>query len=165
MGNSLRIVPSLIRMMRGSNRVPSRSPKELINSDGSSDVYDVIVQNYVVGRFGWKANVGTLTQQTAGAYNGDMGVTSSTFPAENCEAEFAGCARHGPEVSDDDVNAVAFYTATLGVPARRNLNDPVARTGEAAFLAAGTAMVLTHDVDPLEPPFLALDPVPESELR
>ncbi len=100
-------------------------------------VYDVIVQNYVVGRFGWKANVGTLTQQTAGAYNGDMGVTSSIFPAENCEGEFAGCARHAPEVSDDDVNAVAFYTATLGVPARRNLNDPVARTGEAAFLAAG----------------------------
>ena len=33
-------------MTRGSNRVPSRSPKELINRVGSSVVYDVIVHEH-----------------------------------------------------------------------------------------------------------------------
>ena len=79
-------------------------------------VYDVILKKYVVGRFGWKANVGSLLQQTAGAYNGDMGITSSIFPAENCEGEFDGCKRHAAEVSDETIADVAFYTQTLGVP-------------------------------------------------
>ena len=39
-----------------------------------------------LGRFGWKANAPNLIQQTAGAYNGDMGVTTDLFPAEPCEA-------------------------------------------------------------------------------
>jgi len=102
-------------------------------------VFDVIVQQYVVGRFGWKANVGTLTQQAAGAFNGDMGITTAIFPAENCEGEFTGCARHGAEVNGQTVDDVAFYTATLGVPARRNLNDQSAQLGEAVFFAAGCA--------------------------
>ena len=100
-------------------------------------MYDVILKKYVVGRFGWKANVGSLLQQTAGAYNGDMGITSSIFPAENCEGEFDGCKRHAAEVSDATIADVAFYTQTLGVPARRNLNDPTAKRGEAVFYAVG----------------------------
>ncbi|MEP6731178.1 MAG: di-heme oxidoredictase family protein [bacterium] len=111
------------------------------NHDGISGrvntVFEATIQRYVVGRFGWKANVGTLTQQTAGAYNGDMGVTTALFPAENCEGEFTGCARHAPEISSQTVDDVAFYTATLGVPARRNINDPTTQLGEAVFKAAG----------------------------
>ncbi len=30
-----------------------------------------------IGRFGWKANTPNLVQQAAGAYNGDMGITST----------------------------------------------------------------------------------------
>jgi CxxC motif-containing protein (DUF1111 family) len=100
-------------------------------------VWDQRRQRRVLGRFGWKANAPNLVQQTAGAYNGDMGVTSNLFPAESCEGEYPGCAAHPPEVSDETVTAVAFYTRTLGVPARRNLDDPKTRQGERLFYASG----------------------------
>jgi CxxC motif-containing protein (DUF1111 family) len=101
--------------------------------------WDVVLQRYVVGRFGWKAAVGSLLQQTAGAYNGDMGITSALFPAEPCEGYRQGCERHAAEVRADVVVATAFYQATLGVPARRRLADPVVLVGEALFYAAGCA--------------------------
>jgi CxxC motif-containing protein (DUF1111 family) len=111
------------------------------NHDGISGhynvVYDATVQNYVIGRFGWKANVGTLLHQAAGAFNGDMGITSSLFPNENCEGEFPGCRDHAPEVSNRTLADVAFYTQTLGVPARRDLDDPQTRKGEQLFRSVG----------------------------
>jgi CxxC motif-containing protein (DUF1111 family) len=91
----------------------------------------------VMGRFGWKANAPNLVQQTAGAYNGDMGVTSNLFPAESCAGQYPGCAAHPSEVSDEIVAAVAFYTRTLGVPARRNLDDGKTQQGEPLFYASG----------------------------
>jgi CxxC motif-containing protein (DUF1111 family) len=100
-------------------------------------VYDATIQNYVIGRFGWKANVGTLLHQAAGAFNGDMGITTSYFSAENCQGEFPGCASHAAELNDQTIADVAFYTETLGVPARRNLNDPVALFGENVFRSIG----------------------------
>jgi CxxC motif-containing protein (DUF1111 family) len=100
-------------------------------------VYDQTLQDYVIGRFGWKANVGTLLHQAAGAFNGDMGITTSYFPSENCKGEYPGCADHPPEIDDQTAEDVAFYTQTLGVPARRNLDDPQVRFGEQMFGAIG----------------------------
>lgn len=112
------------------------------NRDGVSGrvniVYDAANEGNAVGRFGLKANQPNLLQQAAGAYNGDMGVTTSLFPAESCEGQLniPQCARHAPEVDDETLEAAAFYTRTLGVPARRNLKDPQALRGEALFHAA-----------------------------
>ncbi len=100
-------------------------------------VWDQVLQRTVLGRFGWKANAPNLVQQTAGAYNGDMGITSPLFSAESCEGEYEGCGPHPPEVGEQTVQDVAFYTRTLGVPARRNLDDPQTRQGEGLFYAAG----------------------------
>ena len=100
-------------------------------------VYDVTVQDYIVGRFGWKANVGTLLHQAAGAFNGDMGITTSYFPSENCKGEYFRCKDHPAELDDQTVSDVAFYTETLGVPARRNLDDPQALHGERLFHGIG----------------------------
>ncbi len=99
-------------------------------------VWDERRQRTVVGRFGWKANAPNLFQQAAGAYNGDMGVTSTLFPAESCEGR-PGCERHPAEVDDETVAAVAFYTQTLAVPARRDLDDPTTQRGERLFYASG----------------------------
>jgi CxxC motif-containing protein (DUF1111 family) len=114
---------------------------EALNRDGVSGhpnvVYDVPLQQYVIGRFGWKANVGTLLHQAAGAFNGDMGITSEYFPHENCLGEFPGCADHPPEITTKTAADVAFYTQTLGVPARRHLDDPQVRQGEFLFSAIG----------------------------
>lgn len=112
------------------------------NRDGISGrvnvVYDAATNRNAVGRFGLKANQPNLRQQSAGAYNGDMGVTTSLFPAESCEGQLniPQCARHAPEVDDATLDAAAFYVRTLGVPARRDLNDPQALRGELLFLAA-----------------------------
>ena len=78
-----------------------------------------------IGRFGWKANTPNPCQQAAAAYNGDMGITSTLFPGESCEEYLYGMWRAHPiEVSDSIVAAVAFYTQSLGVPARRDLEVP-----------------------------------------
>jgi len=102
-------------------------------------VWDAVLKRTTLGRFGWKANTPNLFQQAAGAYNGDMGVTSSLFPAESCEGAGPECARHAPEVPDQTVADAAFYTRTLGVPARRSLDDPVAIRGETLFYQSGCA--------------------------
>jgi CxxC motif-containing protein (DUF1111 family) len=81
--------------------------------------------------------VSSLIHQTAGAYNGDMGVTSALFPAESCEGNYPGCARYQPEIDDQTIADLALYTQTLGVPARRRLDDPVARRGERVFYRVG----------------------------
>ena len=102
-------------------------------------VWNAIERRYAVGRFGWKANVPNLLQQVAGAFNGDMGVTSSFFPAEPCEGVMPACSRHRADVTDEQVALVTFYTQTLGVPARRNLDDPTVVRGEQFFARAGCA--------------------------
>lgn len=113
------------------------------NRDGVSGranyMEDVVTGQRSIGRFGWKANTPTLLQQAAAAYNGDMGVTSTLFPGESCEEYRAECAAHPIEVADEIVAAVAFYTQSLGVPARRSLDDRQVILGEVLFRRVGCA--------------------------
>ena len=126
-----------------TNTILAREDPNDADNDGISGVanrvWDAAVGRTTIGRFGWKAGAPNLIQQTAGAYNGDMGITSALFPAESCEGDRPECARHDPEVSSDVIAAVAHYMATLGVPARRNLDDAEATQGEAIFYQVGCA--------------------------
>jgi CxxC motif-containing protein (DUF1111 family) len=119
-----------------SNADPNDADRDGI-SGRFNVVFDVSVNDYVVGRFGWKSNVGTLIHQTAGAYNGDMGITSSFFPNENCEGEFFACRDHAAEIDNETIGNVAFYMQTLAVPARRGVNNPVNQRGEFLFRTIG----------------------------
>ena len=93
-------------------------------SGRTNRVLDVSTGRMVLGRFGWKANQPSLRQQAAGAFNGDIGITSSLFPAEDCpsaQTECANAPRGGaPELEDVILDSVAFYTQTIAVPARRD---------------------------------------------
>lgn len=106
-------------------------------------VWDVVGARRVVGRFGWKANVPTVTQQVAGAFSGDLGITTSLFPEESCVASQRACsdAPTGgrPELSDETLREITHYSRTLAVPARRQTRDPVALRGERLFRDAGCA--------------------------
>lgn len=106
-------------------------------------VWDVERQQAVLGRFGWKANQPSLRQQNAGAFNGDMGITSTLFPTEGCTTGQTACAQAAtgptPQLGEALLQDVTFYTANLAVPARRDIADPLVRRGGRLFEASGCA--------------------------
>ena len=67
-----------------------------------------------IGRFGKKAATYDLLQQTATAYNQDIGITSSFEPIDT----HSGLV-FDPEVSNQTINDVVFYLKTLKAPAPR----------------------------------------------
>lgn len=101
----------------------------------------------VLGRFGWKANEPSVRQQTAGAFNGDIGITSSIFPEDHCTPAQPAClgAINGNNEGEDfelrplTLDLVSFYTASLGVPKRRQVRDPQVLRGKAIFNDIGCA--------------------------
>jgi CxxC motif-containing protein (DUF1111 family) len=106
-------------------------------------VWDAPSGRMMPGRFGWKANVATIAHQTAGAFNGDIGITSSVFPNEGCTAAQPDClaAPRGaqgkaPEIDDKTYGDVVFYQATLAPPARRAPNDAQVLHGQKLFAEA-----------------------------
>ncbi|MFI8744717.1 di-heme oxidoredictase family protein [Pseudomonas sp. NPDC077186] len=104
-------------------------------------VWDRQLQRSVLGRFGWKAGQPNLNQQNAEAFAGDMGLTSALVAQDNCSAVQADClaAPHGgePEVSDNILASVLFYSRNLGVPARRDVDSPAVLAGKNLFHQAG----------------------------
>ncbi len=117
------------------------------NHDGISGraniVWDVRRNAEALGRFGWKAEQPTVEQQSAGAFLGDLGVTSSLFPDQACTPAETRCNEQpnggSPEVSDELLRNVVLYARTLGVPARRRGDDTTVHDGEALFQRAGCA--------------------------
>lgn len=108
-----------------------------------NQVWDELRQQTRMGRFGWKAGQPTLDQQNAHAFAGDMGLTSSLLPSDDCTERQSACRKPpqggAPEVSDRVREQVLFYTRTLGVPARRDSDTPRVLEGKAVFHAAGCA--------------------------
>jgi len=101
-------------------------------------VFDEKKQQMALGRFGWKCGQPTLEQQTAGAFVEDMGVTSPLFPNENCgDNPACDATADDPEISEETLHAAVFYTQSLGVPARRSVDDVQVRKGKALFQKAG----------------------------
>ncbi|HHF0510419.1 TPA: di-heme oxidoredictase family protein [Vibrio antiquarius] len=115
------------------------------NKDGISGkvnkVWDIEKDDFSIGRFGWKAGQPTLMQQNAAAFNGDVGLTSHLFPNENCTSKQSICddMPNGgkPEVSENILDFVEFYSQHLAVPIRRNMNDPSVKLGQKTFAAVG----------------------------
>lgn len=89
----------------------------------------IIRNGKYIGRFGKKAGVYDLLQQTANAYNQDMGITStyehiSTYKNQDIE----------PEISNQKVLDVVFYLKTLKAPVQREQNNPDVIAGKQIFL-------------------------------
>lgn len=109
-------------------------------------VWDAVAQKDMLGRFGWKANVASIAHQTAGAFRGDIGITSVWAPGESCTAAQKDCLQatsggHGSafEIDQATLEDVVFYQAVLAPVARRHVNDPQVRQGQALFEQAGCA--------------------------
>ncbi|MCB9638138.1 MAG: c-type cytochrome [Myxococcales bacterium] len=108
-------------------------------------VWDVVHKKKSLGRFGWKANQPSLMQQNAGAFLGDIGITSPLFPSQNCPDSQKAClsaiqggepAPNDPELTQRRLDQVTFYTRALAVPMRRKLEDPQVLRGKALFAEA-----------------------------
>ena len=115
------------------------------NGDGISGrpnrVFDQTSRQTVIGRFGWKAGQPSLNQQNADAFFNDMGLSTSLFSGSSCTERQVECRAMPdggePEVSDNILAQVLFYTRNLGVPARRNVGDPQVLAGKTLFHRAG----------------------------
>lgn len=118
----------------------------------------------LLARFGWKASVAGLAQQTAEALHLDMGLSTRRIPvpAGDCTAVQAECraaphgasgAAAGAEVSDDEVALLVAYLEGLPPP-RGTGHSGMAGTGEAVFDRVGCAachvpeMPLRHEAAP-----------------
>lgn len=106
-----------------------------------NQVWDDVQQKTVLGRFGWKAGQPTLNQQNVHAFAADMGLTTTLRPFDECTPAQTACKKAPdggvPEVSDHLLGQVLFYTRNLGVPARRQVNDPQVLAGKGLFHQAG----------------------------
>jgi CxxC motif-containing protein (DUF1111 family) len=122
------------------------------NGDGVSGRVNVVPDPRTgetkIGRFGWKANVATVEAQASGAFHGDIGITSSLAPDENCGDNDRACndAPNGgsPEIEDDTLGRVTFYNRTLAVPAMRHHEAENVRAGAEQFGNIGCASCHTQ---------------------
>lgn len=129
------------------SQILERSDPDDTNGDGISGrpnrVWDLITQQVVLGRFGWKANQPAIAHQTAAAFSGEIGMSTSLRPLQNCTEVQTAClaAPNGgePEISDEIFNHIVNYQRMLAVPARRNLDSPQVKRGAQLFLDAGCA--------------------------
>ena len=117
-----------------------------VNGDGISGVPNwVKIPPYVIpasnalsnngkyiGRFGKKGAAHNLLQQTANAYNQDMGI-SSVFESKDVYSHMS----IEPEISSQTIHEVVFYLQTLKAPVQRNQTDPDVKKGSTIFNEIG----------------------------
>jgi CxxC motif-containing protein (DUF1111 family) len=101
----------------------------------------------MLGRFGMKAGAPTVREQSAGAFAGDMGLSTPLHPdpwgdcqpgQDRCRGAAHGQepgVRDGLEVDTKSLDLVTFYARNLGVPERRRADDPQVLRGKAVFHA------------------------------
>jgi len=148
---SLRLAPPV----HGLGLLDSLAPETLLeyadpddsNQDGISGrpnyVPSRVSGKLEIGRFGWKSNQPSLLEQVAGAFNGDMGLSTSIFAAQNCSPLQTVCddlVNGGdPEVADKQLNLVMHYSRFLAVPGRRDISLPDVKAGREIFFEIGCA--------------------------
>jgi CxxC motif-containing protein (DUF1111 family) len=108
-----------------------------------NEVWDSKSNALAIGRFGWKAGQPDLINQNSAAANGDIGITSRFHATENCTEKQSACAAAisggSPELSDEFLEKLTLYTATLAVPAQRKANDLAVMQGAKTFRDMGCA--------------------------
>ncbi len=106
-----------------------------VDGDGVSGrvniAWDEQSQTSRLGRFGHKASVPRLIEQTASAFVNDMGLTNKIFRDPDPNAPLQ-------DVNDKQLDDSAFHIATLGVPAAAERTDEAER-GRTRFDDFGCA--------------------------
>ncbi len=104
-----------------------------------------------IGRFGRKGAAYDLLQQTANAYNQDMGISSSFEPVDTYTHKTV-----DPEISNAKIHAVVFYLRTLKAPIPRNQGKEEVQNGKKLFAEIGCATCHRPELKTGESPIQAL---------
>ncbi len=99
------------------------------------------------GRFGWKAQSGSVREQATEAFAGDIGISSPDLPRAHgdCTQDQPACltmatggqaALGEGEAPEKVIDLVTFYSQNLAVPARRDVDDPKVLHGKELFYEA-----------------------------
>ncbi len=107
-------------------------------------VWDESQGKTVLGRFGLKANHGSIREQVAVAFFNDIGLSTPVYPEQNCPAIQKGCKElmtaGKPEITPLRLAGTELYIRALRVPVRRQIDDPQVRRGEEIFVEAHCAV-------------------------
>lgn len=165
---SVRVAPQMIGLglldaIPAADILAGADPDD-VDGDGISGRTQIVMSTEygvpMLGRFGLKAGKPSVWEQSAGAFSGDIGISSSLFPAGfgDCTPLQSKC-RSAPdgntavhddaEISDEGLELVSFYASNLGVPTRRNVDDPQVLRGKQVFYETGciachTPKFVTH---------------------
>ncbi len=151
-----RIAPQMIGLglleaIPAADIIANTDPEDK-NNDGISGrvnkVYSRQLDGFALGRFGLKAHSATLMDQSAAAFNSDIGISSPLSPLgwgdcttaqEACRSAPSGNtqAHDGVEISNEGMELINFYTRNLGVPMRINYNTFDVLRGKAVFYGSG----------------------------
>ena len=103
-------------------------------------VWDESQGKTVLGRFGLKANHGSIREQVAAAFFNDIGLSSPVYPDQNCPPVQTVCkeqmAAGKPEITRLRLDATELYIRVLTVPVRRQIGDAQIVRGERLFAQA-----------------------------
>lgn len=113
-------------------------------------VMSVATGELALGLFGWKGSNPTVRQQSAGAFSGDIGISTpdATGAHGDCTTNQSDCLtmptgvqeRLGEtEAPDPVLDLVTFYASNLAVPMRRDVDDPDVLRGKGLFADLGCA--------------------------
>ena len=161
MMTSPRIAPQVIGLglleAIPTERLQALADPEDLDGDGISGrinrVWDIDAEALRPGRFGWKGDAPTVRQQVAGAFLGDIGITSPLIDSGECDDAQAECLESlekqreaaeanqtaALEIEDGNFERVVIYSSLLAVPALRNIENPQVRAGKQLFHDAGCA--------------------------
>ncbi|MEL6920929.1 MAG: di-heme oxidoredictase family protein [Pseudomonadota bacterium] len=135
----------LIEAIPADDIIANADPDDL-DGDGISGRAAMVGD--ALGRFGWKAMSPTLEAQTATAFSNDMGLSTRvrtvsygdcTAAQPQCQNAVHGDERGKPEIADELLDLVVFYSKHLAVPARRDVDDPQVLRGKELFYDAQCA--------------------------
>ena len=158
----LMMSPRIATQISGLGLLEALSEQQILAAEDPNDsdgdgisgranrVWDLVKQQPVVGRFGWKAGNPTLAQQNSAAFNGDIGISTQLFSTASgdCTANQPRClsAPHGNSEHLDGLEAsiemskvLETYTRYLALPVRRNAMDAEVLAGKQVFSDTGCA--------------------------
>jgi len=131
MGQIMSLDPAEIEALAARNQFPEYGISGRCNYISERGVTSL-------GVSGNKAQHADLTVELG--FSSDMGCTNSRYPEEICEGQLQmtegsmmGLLYDRLDVSTEDMENVDLYMQSLGVPARRDVDDPQVRRGEQKF--------------------------------